>query len=51
MKLTVSGLPSFMTFNEESNSITMKPTSSGNFVIQVKLEDDDGEFSNYPVLI
>jgi len=32
-----------MTFNERSNTLTMKPTAEGEHYLKLILEDEDGE--------
>ena len=49
--MTISGLTSFMTFNEESKSITMKPKEPGNYLLQIRLEDETKEFQDYSMMI
>ena len=43
----IPGLKSFMTFDERSNTLKMKPTKEGEHYLKLKLEDEDGETGYY----
>ena len=40
-------MKSFMSFDEQTKMLTMKPISTGVHPMKVRLIDEDGEYSDY----